>query len=224
MHNITNKFLVMEKEQVDQCTRLAETYYCKKPEIVHTAVAEECLIALWMETWTNMKASCVWHARRAGTMAWEVTPLKFMVYSAKETLWVVKCPDKPTETHKTAGYQLVWLMEGCSIISGDVEVQMPPSTVEDYTTVTVKLSEKSLQEIVGQLPAKPEIEGHLAQPIVDITDQILQSMEEEDNGLPILTWIAMGLAGTAVIMMAILLAVFYCKYRRAATQQAAKLV
>ena len=86
---------------------------------------------------------------------------------------------------------------------------MPPSMVEDDTTVTVKLDEKSLQEIVGQLPAKPEVDGHLAQPVVDITDQILQSMEEEDSGLPILTWIALGLAGTAVIMMAILLAVFF---------------
>ena len=216
IHNESQHFQILGKEDLSGCTRLAQTYYCETPEIAVSKGAEQCLVATWERNWEAVHRSCVWHSRARGTAAWQLVSNRFLVYSENTTVWAVECPTTATSTIETQAYQLVWVTEGCSLVSGEVKISMPQAVKEDEETVIVEFQEDHLAKLVPSLPEEKQWQFTRAQPIVDVMDQVQESMERAEKGTSPVVWIAIGLAGSAVVLMLLLLAIFYWKFRRAA--------
>jgi hypothetical protein len=133
------------------------------------------------------------------------------VVTAPETTEVrVQCKDSPKLVKNISGHWWLAMGAGCRASTSSWEiVSKDKEAVEDETVVVsvhtnVRAWTREAFDFTLETPA----------PLQSVTSDILQALRESESGPPVIMLVAIGVAATAVVVVASFLVITYVKFKK----------
>jgi hypothetical protein len=165
---------------------------------------------MWLQHWGSIKLMCHLWLRPAILSARKINPTHMVVTSPEDTEVRVQCKDSSKLVKIIRGQW--WLAMGAccrastsswEIVSRDKEaVEDETVVVSVHTNVTLWTGEAF--NFTLDTPA----------PLQSVTSDIVQALRESEAGLPVMMLVAIGVAATSVVVVALFLMITYVKFKK----------
>lgn len=212
IHNGTGVHAVLTREDVAQCTRILDEYYCDSAMVTYQEEASGCAMSLWRGDWDRAAKSCIVWTRPARTEAWRLNATAFVVISPVETAFQVICTGVPAATEAIQGYQLVCLDGDCMAISEELTLRVS-KRIEAGTKTKVMVGAEGMFNLTSdedkkwEKPERPTV-------VQSRKAEIEEDLRLGQGGPGAYTLLAIAIAASAVVIVIGFVAFLYWKAAR----------
>jgi hypothetical protein len=206
----TASYLNLYDEALNRCIRAGNKYYCNEDKVVMQGSPQTCLAAVWLQHWDSIKLMCHLWSRPAILSAPKINSTHTVVKAPETTEVRVQCKDSPKLVKNIRGQWWLAMGTGCrastsswEIVSKDKEaVEDETVVISVHTNVTAWMGEAF--NFTLETPA----------PLQSVTSDIVQALRESESGPPVMMLVTIGVAATAVVVVASFLIITYVKFKK----------
>jgi hypothetical protein len=205
----TASYLILDDEALNSCIQAGNKYYCSEDKVVMQGSPQTCA-AVWLQHRDSIKLMCQLWSRPAILSARKINSMHTVVTAPETTEVRVQCKDSPKLVKNIRGQWWLAMGAGCRSSTSSWEiVSKGKEAVEDetvgvlvHTNVTAWTGEAF--NFTLETPA----------PLQSVTSDILQALRESESGPPLVMLVAIGVAATAVVVVASFLIITYVKLKK----------
>ena len=202
-------YLSVNEETLGRCINAGEKYYCNEAMVVMQGTPQTCLSAIWMSSWSAIRARCRLWSRPAVSSAMRINETHTVVTAPEQVEVQVTCPERPKVVRTVSGQWWLAMEAGCTALTATWEIASRATTTMESETVIVSLHTNT----TAWVGFKDDFEVRTPAPVHSIGNEIAETLRRGESSLPGIVILAVGAAVAAVAIVASFIGISYLKFR-----------